>query len=139
MSEMNVFRVEARARQANLRENRVARDARRYFNIPLYGAEELQVFWLLGCTRQDALLWAREVLSDPILQTVAIDSDEMSLERENERVPSFAVEVRFRPGVTDNVGKSAAEAVRIHSPGERSAAMLLIISPREPIASLNFL
>jgi phosphoribosylformylglycinamidine synthase II len=57
-----------------------------------------------------------ELLTDPIIQVSALNQ---SLARDYD----FAIEVGFRPGVTDNVGKSAAEGIqdtlgRALAPGE---------------------
>lgn len=115
-----VVRVEVRTRGANVVDHRVARDARLYLDIPLYGAEELQVFWLhaksgASLPREQVNEWAERVLSDPILQAYAIDGRAFDFDSQGTAKPSFAIEVRFRPGVTDNVGRSASEALGIMS------------------------
>ncbi|NUM53117.1 MAG: phosphoribosylformylglycinamidine synthase [Candidatus Hydrogenedentes bacterium] len=58
----------------------------------------------------------RELFTDPIIQDSAVDS---LLARDFD----FAIEVGFRPGVTDNIGKSSAEGIadtigRALSPGD---------------------
>ncbi|MHB9096844.1 MAG: AIR synthase-related protein [Syntrophales bacterium] len=78
-----------------------------HLRIPVDSVETIEVYTI------DALLTAEELeqaargpLSDPVIQEYAVD-------RPLARGFDWLVEVGFRPGVTDNVGKTAAEAIAL--------------------------
>ncbi len=89
----------------------VAREAREFLHVPIREVRTLDVYTLdLGLGQGDAVRAAREALSDPVIQEHAVG------EALGPRLmPGFewAVEVGFLPGVTDNVGRTAKEAVEM--------------------------
>jgi phosphoribosylformylglycinamidine synthase len=99
------------------RGERVRREIREHLGIDLESVRTLDVFTV------DAALSAGEVqaaadgpLCDPVVQTVAVD-------RPLAGEFDILIEVGFRPGVTDNVGRTAREAIqyltgRPFAPGE---------------------
>ena len=52
----------------------------------------------------------REIFCDPILEEIHFEN--WRIERK-ERNPSFVIDIRYRAGVTDNIGRSAEEAFGI--------------------------
>ncbi|MBE0616791.1 MAG: phosphoribosylformylglycinamidine synthase subunit PurS, partial [Proteobacteria bacterium] len=87
----------------------VAREVREFLHRAVEEVRTLDVYTLdLGLTAEEAQAVAREPLSDPVIQEVAAGGP-LALRL----YPAFhwAVEVGFLPGVTDNVGRTAKEAV----------------------------
>ncbi|RZA09259.1 MAG: phosphoribosylformylglycinamidine synthase, partial [Proteobacteria bacterium] len=79
----------------------------------------VQLFWLKG---QDGVVlpeaevrtWAERVFSDPVLQEYAFShTSEFRLSSAGSIKPTFVAQVRFLPGVTDNVGHTATEALSL--------------------------
>lgn len=121
---MKVARIETRELGINVREHHYAKLARKHFQISLLGAEAIQVFWLkaksgIDLPAEEVQLWTQKIFADPVLQDVAhsMDSD---FKNQGGVTPSFVVQVRFLPGVTDNVGKTATEALALFSAFARS-------------------
>ncbi|MDW7711212.1 MAG: phosphoribosylformylglycinamidine synthase subunit PurS [Deferrisomatales bacterium] len=86
----------------------VAREVREFLHLPVEEVRTLDVYTLdLGLSAREAEAAAREPLSDPVIQETWVGPLALRL------YPSFhwAVEVGFLPGVTDNVGRTAKEAV----------------------------
>ena len=115
-----VTRVEVRSRDSDPREHRVAKQAQRFLEIPIQGVEEIQVFWLESQSEQPipwdlAYAWGTEILSDPILQQVSLSPQDLEFAAKSLPRPAYVIEVRFRPGVTDNCGRSATEALQLVS------------------------
>ena len=105
------FRVEVGLRP-ELRDPRgegVAREAREFLHLPVEEVRSLDAYTLdLDLAPGEPDRVAREALTDPVIQVCAVDAPLAG------RVfPGFdwAVEVGFLPGVTDNVGRTAKEAV----------------------------
>ncbi|MHB8909471.1 MAG: AIR synthase-related protein, partial [Syntrophales bacterium] len=78
-----------------------------HLRIPVDSVKTIEVYTI------DALLTAKELeraargpLCDPVIQEYAVD-------RPLARGFDWLIEVGFRPGVTDNVGKTAAEAIAL--------------------------
>lgn len=97
------------------RGERVLREIREHLDIELDGVRTLDVYTV------DAQLTAAEVaaaaagpFSDPVTQEVAID-------RPLAHDFDVLIEVGFRPGVTDNIGRTAREAIQYQT-GRRFAA-----------------
>ena len=84
-----------------------ARKIRAHLGIPVAGVRVRQLYRVEGgLSRPEAEQACRELLADPIIQEYSIDSP---LDAE----PFDAsVVVAFRPGVTDNVGRTAAACAR---------------------------
>jgi phosphoribosylformylglycinamidine synthase len=108
-----VQRVEVGLR-GHLRDARgegVAREVREFLHRPVEEVRTLDVYTLdLGLGAEEAEAAAREPLSDPVIQEV-----ETGRPLALRLCPAFqwAVEVGFLPGVTDNVGRTAKEAVEL--------------------------
>jgi phosphoribosylformylglycinamidine synthase len=101
----------------------VAREVREFLHLPVEEVRTLDVYTLdLGLTPEEAQAAAREPLSDPVIQDACAGAP-LALRL----YPAFhwAVEVGFLPGVTDNVGRTAKEAVEAYLdrrfPHERQA------------------
>ncbi len=89
----------------------VAREAREFLHLPVREVRTLDVYTLdLGLDPEGAARAAREALSDPVIQEHAVGAA-----LGPRLFPGFewAVEVGFLPGVTDNVGRTAKEAVEM--------------------------
>lgn len=89
----------------------VARETREFLHLPVNKIRSLDVYSLdLDISKDELHGVAREPLSDPIIQELAVE------EPLGPRLaPDFhwAVEVGFLPGVTDNLGRTAKEAVEL--------------------------
>lgn len=117
-----VVRVEIRDLDCNAREQRYARGARSHLRVPVYGTETVQLFWLKaqdGTELDSAEVknWADRVFCDPVLQEFHLSHQpEFRYSGAGPILPSFVAQVRFLPGVTDNVGHTATEALALLSP-----------------------
>ncbi|MGE3260594.1 MAG: AIR synthase-related protein [Bacteriovoracia bacterium] len=118
---MNVVRLEVRDFDCNAREQRFAKTARQHLRIPVYGTETVQIFWLKAdddapIPAEEAKRWAEKVFCDPVLQEFHLaHNPEFRFAASGPILPSFVAQVRFLPGVTDNVGRSATEALALLS------------------------
>ena len=70
---------------------------------------------------------AREALSDPVLQIASVD-------RPLARDCDWVLEVGFRPGVTDNVGRTAREAIELLH-GRSTERRLSVFSSKQYLLS----
>ncbi|MGZ3730533.1 MAG: AIR synthase-related protein, partial [Bdellovibrionota bacterium] len=121
---MRIIRMEVRDLDCNAREQRFARSARQHLRIPVYGTETIELFWAKANTEiplEEAKTWGERVFSDPVLQefTFSHKPDFRTSSGAGSLLPSFVVQARFLPGVTDNVGRTATEAIRLLSPWAR--------------------
>jgi phosphoribosylformylglycinamidine synthase subunit PurSL len=101
------YRVEIALKQSirDARGQRVRREIEEFLHLPVTGVRTIDVYTV------DALLTWEELdqaaagpLSDPVIQDRSID-------RAIAADFDWIVEVGFRPGVTDNVGRTAREAI----------------------------
>jgi phosphoribosylformylglycinamidine (FGAM) synthase PurS component len=87
------------------RGERVKREIAHFLHLPVAEVRSLDVYTVdAELTPAELAEAAAGPFSDPIIQTYTID---LSADREFD----FLVEVGFRPGVTDNVGRTAREAI----------------------------
>ncbi len=102
-----VWRIEVGLKKGvrDARGERVRREIKEHLGIHLDGVQTIDVYTV------DANLSAEQIeaaangpFSDPVIQQVAIN-------RPLAADFSMLVEVGFRPGVTDNVGRTAKEAL----------------------------
>ncbi len=78
-----------------------------HLRIPVDSVKTIEVYTIdAPLTPEELELAARGPLSDPVIQEYAVD-------RPLARGFDWLIEVGFRPGVTDNVGKTAAEAIAL--------------------------
>ncbi|MBN2515422.1 MAG: phosphoribosylformylglycinamidine synthase subunit PurL [Deltaproteobacteria bacterium] len=78
-----------------------------HLGINVESVETIEIYTVEGnLTGEDAERIARGPLSDPVIQQCAINR---SLAKDF----TWLIEVGFRPGVTDNVGKTAREAIEL--------------------------
>ncbi len=116
-----VVRIEVRELDCNAREDRYAARARSHLRISVYGTEVVQLFWLKARNNRDlpeteVKDWAERVFSDPVLQEFHLQHEpEFRFSGAGQILPSFVAQVRFLPGVTDNVGRTATEALSLVS------------------------
>lgn len=114
-----VARIEVRDRTIAAREHRIAKAARQHLQVPVFAAESVDIFWLKAETNvaipvEKLDTWAKRVFSDPILQGYSLEKkEEFTPPKGLNLKPSFVAEVRFLPGVTDNLGKSATDALHL--------------------------
>ena len=97
-----------------LRDSRgegAAREIREFLHLQVDEVRTLDVYTLdLPLNVQEVSATAAEPLSDPVVQDVAVNKP---LADQLFPVFDWAVEVGYRPGVTDNVGRTAKEAVEM--------------------------
>ncbi len=88
------------------RGERVKSEIRQHLGIDLQRVRTLDVYTVDAALSADEIhAAARGPLSDPIIQQVAVDSP-LAADFD------VLIEVGFRPGVTDNVGRTAREAIQ---------------------------
>ncbi len=106
-----VARVEV-GMKGHLRDPRgegFAREVREFLHLGVAEARTLDVYTLdLGLSEEELRAVAAEVLSDSVIQDVAVGAP---LAPRLYPMFHWAVEVGYLPGVTDNVGRTAKEAV----------------------------
>jgi len=87
------------------RGERIKREIEHFLHLPVDEVRTIDVYTLDTALSQDELEQAASgPFSDPVIQIWSIDRPQAS-------GFDYAVEVGFRPGVTDNVGRTAREAV----------------------------
>jgi phosphoribosylformylglycinamidine synthase len=93
------------------RAESAVREIGEFLHLKVDGARTLDVFTVdLGLTGEEAALVAREAFSDPVIQTAsALPGLGVGI------FPDFdwALEIGYLPGVTDNLGRTAKEAVEM--------------------------
>ena len=78
-----------------------------HLRIPVDSVKTIEVYTIdAPLTPEELEKAARGPLSDPVIQVIGID-------RGLAHGFDWLIEVGFRPGVTDNVGKTAAEAIAL--------------------------
>ncbi|MBI5017172.1 MAG: phosphoribosylformylglycinamidine synthase subunit PurS [Deltaproteobacteria bacterium] len=106
-------RVEV-AMKGHLRDARgegVAREVREFLHRSVEEVRTLDVYTVdLGLGADEVERGAKEALSDPIVQDAAVG---LPLALRSHPAFHWAVEVGFLPGVTDNVGRTAKEALEM--------------------------
>jgi Phosphoribosylformylglycinamidine (FGAM) synthase, synthetase domain len=103
--------VTKRAGVPDAQGSRLLRQVRDLLEIPLEAAHVLSVYVLdAELDRETLERLGREVFADPVLEVAYVDRPAPILEQ---RRFDFVVEVGFRPGVTDNEGRTAQEAVAL--------------------------
>jgi phosphoribosylformylglycinamidine synthase II len=117
---MKVLRLEVRDLDCNVREQRIAKAARQHLRVPVYGTETVELFWAKAATgaeipATEAKSWAERVCCDPVLQEYALAHRPEFRTSAGSVTPSFVVQVRYLPGVTDNVGRTTTEAFSLRS------------------------
>lgn len=92
------------------RGERIKREIEHFLKIPVASVRTIDVY-TVDATLPDNLLQAAAAgpFSDPVMQQWLLDTPAAA-------DFDFAVEVGFRPGVTDNVGRTAREAVEYLAP-----------------------
>ncbi|QLA20844.1 AIR synthase-related protein [Desulfolutivibrio sulfoxidireducens] len=115
-----LFRVEVGPRPGvrDVMGEKTARKIRNELGLPVTGVDLVRVFILEGLLREEAdRLLAAHALHDPVLHQASLSPLPVS-----EPAPDFLLEVSFRPGVTDNEGRTAREtaALVLGLPPERA-------------------
>jgi len=97
----------------DVRGEKVQKMIRDRFSIEVARVRTVDVFTIEGALTHDQLTAiAGEPLSDPVVQRFAVDAGYVE-------TFEWLVEVGFRPGVTDNVGKTARESIELFLFGEK--------------------
>ncbi|MDQ7831771.1 MAG: AIR synthase-related protein [Desulfovibrionaceae bacterium] len=112
-----LFRVEVGQRPdvRDVMGEKTARKIKNELGLAIGGVDLVRVFTLEGLDRDEAeALLAAHALHDPVLHVACLDPLPLS-----DPAPDFILEVAFRPGVTDNEGRTARE----------TAALVLGLSP----------
>ncbi|RNC67853.1 MAG: phosphoribosylformylglycinamidine synthase [Desulfuromonadales bacterium] len=87
------------------RGERVRREIEHFLHVPATQVRTIDVYTVdAGLAEDELVKAASEPLSDPVIQTWSIDQPLA-------KGFDFLVEVGLRPGVTDNVGRTAREAI----------------------------
>ncbi len=82
------------------------RQAQEFFGIRLSGIDEIKVYKIAAETLPPAPV-LHEVFADPVLQKLHIAATAMPA-----KTPAYAIEISFRPGVTDNAARAAEMALK---------------------------
>lgn len=111
-------RIEISDRHADAGTSPRCRQAQEFFGIRLTGIEEIKVYKIAGAARPDeAALHA--VFADPVLQKLHTAPATPAAP------PAYAIEVSFRPGVTDNAARAAEQALKLTGYDTRVASSSL--------------
>jgi phosphoribosylformylglycinamidine synthase II len=101
-----LLQVGTKTEVTDARGRRTAREIREYLGIDIGAVETRNIYNLEAeMTPAEAELAARELFADPVIQDFSINGA-LPAER-----CDYSVLVGFKPGVTDNVGRTAAEAL----------------------------
>ncbi len=106
------------------RGRRVKREIEQFLHLPVAEVQTIDVYTVDGSlSREELERAAAGPLSDPVIQDRTMDRPIALTRKEGELSFDWGVEVGFRPGVTDNVGRTAREAMeyltgREFKPGE---------------------
>lgn len=103
---------------------RLARRLRRHLGLSVTQVRLIDTFTIedRGMLSQERLEHAaREVLSDPVIQQTAVDRPLAS-------GCDWVLEVGLRPGVTDNVGRTAREAIELFLEGSSEGGVMVFTS-----------
>ncbi len=117
-----VARIEVRELDCNAREQRYAVGARQHLRVPVYGTESVELFWAKSASGaeiplEEASRWGESIFSDSVLQEFQLSHNpNFRFSGAGTLTPAYVVQVRFLPGVTDNVGRTATEALHLFSP-----------------------
>jgi phosphoribosylformylglycinamidine synthase len=112
-----LFRVEVGPRSGvrDVMGEKTARKITGELGLAVSGVDQVRVFTLEGLDREEAEgLLAAHALHDPVLHEASLSPLPLA-----DPAPDFILEVSFRPGVTDNEGRTARE----------TAALVLGLSP----------
>ncbi|RLA63368.1 MAG: phosphoribosylformylglycinamidine synthase [Epsilonproteobacteria bacterium] len=83
-------------------------EAREFLHVPLEAMEQVN-FYLLKSNNLEISEDVKETFFDSLIQELYLDEVEYKFGK----TPSFVAEVSFRPGVTDNPGHAAKEALAV--------------------------
>ncbi len=116
-------RIEIRSKELKGKKHPIVREIKDFLHLDVTAAESIKYYCIQGLNKTPQQIeigeikkWGEVILSDSILEDCAV-SEENDLYDEliNNEKPAFVLEVSFRPGVTDNVGHSATDALKISS------------------------
>ncbi len=97
--------ISLREQAPDARGDRVGREINHFLHIPVKSVRTIDVYSIdADLSEAELVAVASEPLCDRIIQ-------EYSIDRPSARDFDYLVEVGFRPGVTDNVGRTAREAI----------------------------
>ena len=104
----HVFRIETQLMIPTQSSVRLLREAREYLGVDLSELISLKVFRIESSSEPDRAA-IEEVFVDPIMESVHWKDGLAAMSTQ----PSWTIEVQYRPGVTDNVARSAEEALTL--------------------------
>lgn len=121
---MSIFRIEVRDKTGEISHSRLAKQAREYLHLDVDAIEAQNLFFVEAeYTPSQAEDLFTQVFVDPVLQEGVWCKDQLIQFAQGFRTtddlagnaatpaaPAFVCEIRFLPGVTDNVAHSAQEA-----------------------------
>ncbi len=113
----NRIEVSLKADIRDSRGERIRREIEHFLHLPVSEVRTIDIYTVdASLTQAELLEAAKGPFSDPVMQDWQVDQPSAT-------GFDFAVEVGFRPGVTDNVGRTSREAVeyltgRKFAPGE---------------------
>lgn len=114
---MKTYRVEVRDRHSDIKNSFLARQAREFLHLPVEAIETQSLYFVEGAFADENRFTtaAMDVFVDPVLQKGLFVKD-TDFRIEHGGKPAFVCVVRFLPGVTDNIGRSATEAFLLLAP-----------------------
>lgn len=108
---MSIARIEVKAKEASSVEQ-ILYHAQSYLGFELDHALKTKVYKLKRhkeWEKGQLEMLAAEVFSDPVLENTCLQKEANQIDPQTK----YVVEIGFRPGVTDNVGHSAQEAISL--------------------------
>ncbi len=109
---MNISRIEVYPKLFIQEKHPLIKKLKSFFQLDVTKVVEGKIFWIKGENSETSKLdfWGRELFSDTIIQNYYYNNDKIELGDKN---PNFVLEIQFKPGVTDNSGVAAAEALNL--------------------------
>ncbi|MFN8370771.1 MAG: AIR synthase-related protein [Bacteriovoracaceae bacterium] len=109
---MNISRIEILPKPFMQEKHPLIKKLKSFFEIDVDKVVEGKIFWIKGTDENLSRLdfWGKELFSDTIVQNYYFDNSKIDLGNTN---PNYVLEIQFKPGVTDNSGVAAAEALNL--------------------------
>jgi phosphoribosylformylglycinamidine synthase II len=93
-------------------KNKTIKDAKKYLDMDIEGIYEVKTYWLHSQNDLTSItnsLCHEEVLHDSVIEQIFIQDHHIELEYDS------VLEIKFKPGVTDNAAHSTLDAIRLVS------------------------
>lgn len=110
---MSTVRLEVKSLIPSFHLDHIKRDARNYYDVSIENISEIGVFKVKTDIDRSEFLRSEDILGaffDPITSEIFHEDTNHKIDGED---PNYFLEIFYRPGVTDNSGRSAADALKL--------------------------